>query len=73
MEVVDVRSTGARQTLSQVTVQVTNRSEAPRHTGLDREHGGRNSGWWQERAQQGPLAPGETRTVALSAPAGGGP
>ncbi len=69
VEVVDVRSTGARQTLSEVTVQVTNRSEAPVTPGWTVSTGGRNSGWWQERAQQGPLAPGETRTVALSAPA----
>ncbi len=68
LAVVDTRSTGARQTLSEVTVEVRNtgiRPVAPHYTVTS---GGLHSGWWESAEAQPPLVPGETRRVVLSAP-----
>lgn len=68
LAVVDSRSTGARQTLAELTVDVRNTggdTVMPRYTVTS---GGMHSGWWQPAEAQPPLAPGEERRVVLSAP-----
>lgn len=67
IEVGDLRTTGSRQTVSEVEVRVTNLTARPLMPHFTVNTAGRYTDYWDD-GDNPPLAPGETRDVRLQAP-----
>jgi hypothetical protein len=67
IEVGDLRTTGSRQTVSEVEVRVTNLTSRPLVPHFTVNTAGRYTDYWDD-GDTPPLAPGETRDLVLEAP-----